>query len=1008
MAQLPDTLPLVAPQGTRTPAVAPNVGDLGLGQVANDLSDWAATHRAVNETLDAREAGAKIDAMQAEFQPGFAERAARYTADDPPGFASREMTNLDGMYRSLLAGEKRPGVQRALNARYDQARHAIGEQAIGWEASKRAQPIADQQTASDNTKLGLGKALYASLKAPLDAATENKNIDGVGYAAARLSNHDQVAPQVLDSIPERLKGEFSSWLSAERVATSASGPAAEYERTNSHLYQGAIDQTNLLANATSSHPASYSDNLKQVAGIVSSLPPILREKAGDEINQILGESYGRGLIDHGMLDQAQSWLESGEADKYLKPLDKDRLQERLNSARIRGQRDSAQAWQDQHDATQDLNAATATIALTGLDSGYDPTKDKRRTGAEQAEGAQAIKDAHATFATTQGVEHRTNAELNQIGYAPQPEPKLPDGTPDPAYASKLQTWLMAGRAAETEMNTRTADPAAVVLRSSAPGDAGDRARKAWDTFTNNGDPASAGTYARLQLNQQDYQGTPRQNLKILTNDQAQALAGIYEKAAPQDRPAAFVKLAAMIGNMPAGVPMAHGGPVSARQIALLQLNQAGLSRGNMVAIADLGGNPNALHAYALADTNSSAGKSLPGNGDEAALQTALRQQLAPYVRSTTADPTASSMSAGRDIWTTIVARNLVLTRGMSPQDAAREAVAPLTNLYRFGTDPNGNLFRAPRTAADVTGNAAANGLDLIRTGMRYTTYDLTANDGALVYAAGKTQEPLTETEKKRRVADYINHFGIWTANGPETGAQLMIPDQRGGFTLVSDKWGRPIIRTWAQLQLRSGKSSQSPNPLPPDDPSLKTWLQPPPPTPRVAAPGAPAGAAHPIPAPQAYSNQTIFRHLSAQVQHQESRGNPNVVSRAGAVGLMQLMPATAQAAAARLGITYSPGMLTDPKMNKRLGENELWHQVVVANGAVPLALAAYNAGGARVYGGRDPHTGAYKPGWIRTLGDPRSGAISFRDWIEKIPFKETRDYVREGVLGVSARLGRGG
>ena len=114
---------------------------------------------------------------------------------------------------------------------------------------------------------------------------------------------------------------------------------------------------------------------------------------------------------------------------------------------------------------------------------------------------------------------------------------------------------------------------------------------------------------------------------------------------------------------------------------------------------------------------------------------------------------------------------------------------------------------------------------------------------------------------------------------------------------------------------------------------------------------------------------------------QESEMNPLAVSRAGAYGLMQLKPSTAKRLSRALGVAYSKSRLTrDPGYNITLGSAYLSRLLVDYGGA--YALAAYNAGPSRV------------EKWLRTYGDPRCGVIDPIDWIELVPFSETRNYIQ--------------
>jgi soluble lytic murein transglycosylase len=126
------------------------------------------------------------------------------------------------------------------------------------------------------------------------------------------------------------------------------------------------------------------------------------------------------------------------------------------------------------------------------------------------------------------------------------------------------------------------------------------------------------------------------------------------------------------------------------------------------------------------------------------------------------------------------------------------------------------------------------------------------------------------------------------------------------------------------------------------------------------------------------------------IARQESNFDSAAVSSANARGLMQLLPGTAAGVARRLGIPHRPAMLTtDPPHNLRLGAAYFDELLARFDGAVPLAAAAYNAGPARV------------TEWLGTYGDPRSGAVEMLDWIEQIPFSETRNYVQRVMENIA-------
>lgn len=127
---------------------------------------------------------------------------------------------------------------------------------------------------------------------------------------------------------------------------------------------------------------------------------------------------------------------------------------------------------------------------------------------------------------------------------------------------------------------------------------------------------------------------------------------------------------------------------------------------------------------------------------------------------------------------------------------------------------------------------------------------------------------------------------------------------------------------------------------------------------------------------------------------QETEFDPYAVSGAGAQGLMQMMPASAKLAAKQAGLPYRPNaLLSDTTYNMQLGMTEYRGHLDRYGGSLVLAAASYNAGPNNV------------KKWLATYGDPRNGDPI--DWIEQIPFGETRNYVQrvmENVQVYRARL----
>ncbi|CUU17895.1 Soluble lytic murein transglycosylase precursor EC 321 CDS [Bradyrhizobium sp.] len=143
----------------------------------------------------------------------------------------------------------------------------------------------------------------------------------------------------------------------------------------------------------------------------------------------------------------------------------------------------------------------------------------------------------------------------------------------------------------------------------------------------------------------------------------------------------------------------------------------------------------------------------------------------------------------------------------------------------------------------------------------------------------------------------------------------------------------------------------------------------------------------------------VERSIVYAIARQESAFNPSVVSPAQAYGLMQVTPDAARYVCKRHGATYDLGRLkNDSVYNATLGSAELGGLLEDYRGSYIMTFAAYNAG-----------RGSVKK-WVDRYGDPRDPKVDAVDWVELIPFSETRNYVQrimENLQVYRARFGGG-
>jgi soluble lytic murein transglycosylase len=143
------------------------------------------------------------------------------------------------------------------------------------------------------------------------------------------------------------------------------------------------------------------------------------------------------------------------------------------------------------------------------------------------------------------------------------------------------------------------------------------------------------------------------------------------------------------------------------------------------------------------------------------------------------------------------------------------------------------------------------------------------------------------------------------------------------------------------------------------------------------------------PVPPISAEEGPEKALVLALIRQESGFIADVQSPVGARGLMQLMPATAEKLAKALKVKFNASKLDDPDFNVRLGSAYLSDLLGDFEGSYILTLVGYNAGPARARR------------WIKEYGDPRDPNVDVIDWIEMIPFTETRNYVQRVMESVS-------
>ncbi len=140
------------------------------------------------------------------------------------------------------------------------------------------------------------------------------------------------------------------------------------------------------------------------------------------------------------------------------------------------------------------------------------------------------------------------------------------------------------------------------------------------------------------------------------------------------------------------------------------------------------------------------------------------------------------------------------------------------------------------------------------------------------------------------------------------------------------------------------------------------------------------GAGYPLIATP--KDNPLERDLTLAITRQESEFNPSAESPSGALGMMQLLPGTAKEVARKNDLPYSLAKLNEPQYNMTLGSHYLKRLIDSYDGSYVLAIGAYNAGPGNVRK------------WMQSFGTPDNDVDKAVNWIEKVPFSETRNYIQ--------------
>lgn len=1009
------TLPELDPvQGAApsTAAVAPT--SFGLVQAGADLAHAAsvgfraeAAMRRAQSVEDQRTVAPDLEGLQGQLNQQLDLDVAAGKQGDP-GWVTRQSNAANQAVKDYRAGLAERGLTSGQLAEFDKGASQLvvahAAQASQKQTEYLAAPIALATATLKASQLnGYTSPAEDETAAAIKNAQLNHAAGDPSLMTDGLASFDQIVAQHRPDDPQ-LQSAYDARMLVVRTQAAAELRGFQIDNIQTVIQKNFLDQGAASINAITSNPARYGSFVAPggtLDSLVSTLPVGLQAAGRQQLLEQAVQARVKGLIENQQPDRALTELDRGDYDSILvDPKAKEALRTEAEAgSRAYGAQGIARG---EAAATIDerLKANEAAIATHGVSilkpgelDGYARIIGGERVGEEQARIAQLQRG----FAAVGPVAGMSNTELAKVQATPAPDPH------DPLYPDKIFTWQAQQKAAAREAKARAEPGAWAWTNSGQTMDGttlGAAMQKRWAAATTPGagQPVAMGDYVGAMLGVESRAGIAKSAWQVVPQATASQLAADVVRAPPEGRLAAMQHLAQLVDAMPMQFTMADGTVVHPRAIFAQQLGgKGGLTPIEASTIADFSGNPGAMGRVVAALNDSTlTGKKSPGGlvervrGDP--LPGLVKAQVAPFLNS---DPQGGPLAQARLDRTLLVARSLE-AQGANPADAARTAAADLTGAYAFSA----HGWRMPAALAQqpalATGQlqlvggfptvapGQVSGQKAAEIGSQAIVRQLTANDGAQLFAPSSLAGG--PADRRRIFAGQVLQNARWQTLPDDSGLALVVPKPDGTMLSVADRYGRPIRATWSDLEgVAAGRAS-----------------------PFAAAPPAAlrTDAGAPVPAT---TKAEGFAALSDAVQWQETRADPARISPKGAIGAMQLMPDTGAHYAAQIGLAWDPQRaLTDVAYNRKIGQAALG-DLVSRYGAGPgigLALAAYNAGEGRLTGYRDPKTGGWHPGWLTTIGDPRSGRVSLTDFVKRIPIPETRDYVSQVLQRAVGEIAR--
>lgn len=761
MARLPDTLPMQGPRGAAPSDAALDFRglDAALQGAAKQLSGWDEKRREADDLV----AGRELETARQTYSEGAGQRAAMYDGRSP-GFAQAELSAFDEAMAPLLARDDlSDGERDSLTRQSRDLRTRVGAEAIALESRARGQRAAADRDAADTAQ---AYRAYMGAMAVFDGMQDlrRREWDGAtpGFAEGLLGDYRLASEQALTGLSAPVADRLRPLLQSREVQLQAGAMQAEDESRDAATLRTVGDGLTALVNRAARDPGLLTTLDAEMAPILAAAPAHLRPKLAEETKASATTLALNTRITGGDFEAVRAEVAEGRYD-WMDPTALERVGAAIETA------DAVRTAEDAL-AEQDL-AAEVDADLQAILAGGQPKAD-------------LAARVETLLGPDQGAQVRVNQQAAQ---RVQPlMARLRTMSPAQAMADLDRYAASAGdavgaktlelaRAMVTQDQTlRGGDPATWAASEIGPGDNAARTvRERLAAFQDGPSAQTAQAYARATWNAQAAGGIGELQRRILPSDTAEAwIAALDADGAPSD---ALPRLAARVELFGAGFS-----PQVTRELTL-----AGLKPRDLGAMMHYAETPSRMALFVR-------GRAQPLNElvktaeDRRAIDIALSSSLAPWNQAFgSGEGQAATMEAARTVAYGMVAR------GERVQDAVRTATAPMTETWSFQ-----GSWAIP-TNRGLDGRA-------IRLNAREHFQRLAAPfTGEPDLYAAASSDGKTEAQRRDVYQDHVLSSAQWRNLADGSGVKLVMPTRDGTRWIeVQDRAGRPIRRTWAQLERR--------------------------------------------------------------------------------------------------------------------------------------------------------------------------------------------------------------